>query len=98
MNYGNTFFDKLKEGFNAPVQNLEAHICFLAMKRLAEFSFPMVLFVHDSIGFELDDDFSLENKVKKIEEIMCHWPIKALKTEYDIDFTIPLAVESEIKR
>jgi hypothetical protein len=78
---------------------LSTHIAFLAMKRLAEMNFPMVLFVHDSIGFELDDDgFSLDKKVKKIEEIMTTWPIKALKAEYDIDFTIPLAVKSEIKR
>jgi hypothetical protein len=59
----------------------------------------MVLFVHDSIGFELDDDgFSLNNKIKKIEEIMCNWPVKALKEEYGIDFTIPITVKSEVKR
>jgi len=98
-NYGQTFFGKLRQAVNVPVQNLSTHIAFLAMKRLTDFSFRMVLFVHDSIGFELDDDgFSLDKKVKKIEEIMTTWPIKALKAEYDIDFTIPLAVKSEIKR
>jgi len=99
QNYGQTFFGKLRQAVNVPVQNLSTHIAFLAMKRLVDFNFPMVLFVHDSIGFELDDDgFSLDAKVKKIEEIMCQWPVKALKEEYNIDFTIPLTVKSEIKR
>ena len=99
QNYGSTFFGKLRQAVNVPVQNLSTHIAFLAMKRLVDFNFPMVLFVHDSIGFELDDDgFSLDKKVKKIEEIMTTWPVKALKEEYGIDFTIPLAVKSEVKR
>jgi uracil-DNA glycosylase family 4 len=101
-NYGSTFFGKLRQAVNVPVQNLSTHIAFLAMKRLVDFNFPMVLFVHDSIGFELDDESDLDNhimgnKIKKIEEIMTTWPIKALKAEYDIDFTIPLAVKSEVK-
>jgi uracil-DNA glycosylase family 4 len=98
VNYGSTFFGKLRQGVNVPVQNLSTHIAFLAMKRLAEFNFPMVLFVHDSIGFELDDDHTLPEIVKHIEKVMCRWPIQALKSEYDIDFTIPLSVKSEIKR
>jgi len=98
QNYGQTFFGKLRQGVNVPVQNLSTHIAFLAMKRLAEFNFPMVLFVHDSIGFELDDDHTLPEIVKHIEKVMCRWPIQALKSEYDIDFTIPLSVKSEIKR
>jgi uracil-DNA glycosylase family 4 len=98
QNFGQTFFGKLRQAVNVPVQNLSTHIAFLAMKRLVTFEFPMVLFVHDSIGFELDDDYSLINKVKKIEDIMTTWPIKALKEEYNIDFTIPLTVKSEIKR
>jgi uracil-DNA glycosylase family 4 len=102
-NYGSTFFGKLRQAVNVPVQNLSTHIAFLAMKRLAEMNFPMVLFVHDSIGFELDDESDLDkhimgNKIKKIEEIMCNWPVKALKEEYGIDFTIPLTVKSEVKR
>jgi DNA polymerase I-like protein with 3'-5' exonuclease and polymerase domains len=98
QNYGQTFFGKLRQAVNVPVQNLSTHIAFLAMKRLAEFNFPMVLFVHDSIGFELDDDHTLPEIVKHIEKVMCKWPIKALKAEYDIDFTIPIAVKSEVKR
>jgi DNA polymerase I-like protein with 3'-5' exonuclease and polymerase domains len=98
QNYGSTFFGKLRQAVNVPVQNLSTHIAFLAMKRLAEFNFPMVLFVHDSIGFELDDDHTLPEIVKHIEKVMCKWPIQALKTEYDIDFTIPISVKSEIKR
>lgn len=98
QNYGQTFFGKLRQAVNVPVQNLSTHIAFLAMKRLAEFNFPMVLFVHDSISFELDDDHTLPEIVKHIEKVMCKWPIQALKVEYDIDFTIPLAVKSEIKR
>jgi uracil-DNA glycosylase family 4 len=98
QNYGQTFFGKLRQAVNVPVQNLSTHIAFLAMKRLAEFNFPMVLFVHDSIGFELDDDHTLPEIVKHIEKVMCKWPVQALKTEYDIDFTIPLACKSEIKR
>jgi DNA polymerase-1 len=98
QNYGQTFFGKLRQAVNVPVQNLSTHIAFLAMKRLAEFNFPIVLFVHDSIGFELDDDHTLPEIVRHIEKVMCRWPIQALKTEYDIDFTIPLAVKSEIKR
>jgi len=98
QNYGQTFFGKLRQAVNVPVQNLSTHIAFLAMKRLADFSFPMVLFVHDSIGFEMNDDYSLTNQIGQIEKVMCNWPVKALKEEYNIDFTIPLAVKSEIKR
>lgn len=98
QNYGQGFFGKLRQAVNVPVQNLSTHIAFLAMKRLVDFGFPMVLFVHDSIGFELDDDYSLKEKVKKIEQVMCNWPIKALREEYNIEFSIPLAVKSEIKR
>jgi DNA polymerase-1 len=98
QNYGQKFFGKLRQAVNVPVQNLAAHIAFLAMKRLVEFCFPMVLFIHDSIGFEIDDDYALASKVKHIEKVMCEWPVKALKEEYNVNLTVPLMVESEIKR
>jgi len=98
QNYGHKFFGKLRQAVNVPVQNLSAHIAFLAMKRLAYFNFPMVLFVHDSIGFELDDDYSLNNKVTMIEHIMCNYPVTALKEEYNVNLEVPLMVESTVKR
>jgi len=98
QNYGHKFFGKLRQAVNVPVQNLAAHIAFLAMKRLQELKFPMVLFVHDSISFELDDDENLEGKIKEIEQVMCHYPVKALKDEYNVILEVPLMVESTVKR
>jgi uracil-DNA glycosylase family 4 len=98
QNHGHKFFGKLRQAVNVPVQNLSAHIAFLAMKRLQELKYPMVLFIHDSISFELDDDESLECKIKEIEQVMCHYPVKALKDEYGVNLEVPLMVESTVKR
>lgn len=97
-NHGQKFFGKLRQGVNVPVQNLAAHIAFLAMKKLQEEGFPMVLFVHDSISFEFEDNDEIETNVRRAEEIMCEYPIEILKKEYSVLFTVPLRVESEVKR
>lgn len=98
LNYGNSFAGKLRQAVNVPVQNLAAVIAFLAMKRLAELGFVMTLFIHDSISFELEDDENLEKNIKIIEDVMCNYPVKALEEEYGVKLTVPLMVESEIKR
>lgn len=97
-NYGNDFFGKLRQGVNVPVQNLACHIAFLAMRKLHSLNFPMVLFVHDSISFEFDNDEHLMTNIRKAEDIMTSYPIQCLRDEFGINFTIPLQVETEIKK
>lgn len=92
------FMTWLREGANVKVQNLAAHIAFLAIKRLKELNMPMVLFVHDSISFEFDKDLYDQKTQDIIEEAMIKYPIEALRNEFNVDFTIPLTVETEIKR
>jgi DNA polymerase-1 len=86
----------LRQAVNFKVQNLSAHIAYVAMAELANQGMPSVGFVHDAVLFEFENTEELEKAMPKIEYAMTIHPVKFLKDKFGIDLNIPLTIESKV--
>jgi uracil-DNA glycosylase family 4 len=89
--------DAERQAINSPIQSLASDIMLLSMVRLSN-TLPadragVVLTVHDSIGFELRDDY-VEEGVPLIRETM--EDLSILRKKFGCDITVPITVEVKV--
>ncbi len=87
--------EALRQAVNVKVQNLAAHIAYIAMAECERIGLAPVGFVHDSLLFECNPE-DVEGSLRSIEYAMTRHPPEFLKNEFDIDFDIPLAIETKV--
>jgi len=86
----------LRQAVNFKVQNLSAHITYVAMAELDRLNMPTTGFVHDAVLFEFGNEKELEEAMPKITSAMVDHPRKFLKYNFGINLNIPLQIESKI--
>jgi DNA polymerase I len=86
----------LRQAVNFKVQNLSAHVAYIAMAELERIHMPTVGFVHDAVLFEFSNEKELENAMPNITSAMVNHPRDFLRHNFDINLNIPLAIESKI--
>ncbi len=83
----------LRQAVNFKVQNLSAHISFIAMAELERLAMPCIGFVHDAVLFEFGNEKELEEAMPKITTAMVDHPKEFLREHFNLDLNIPLAIE-----
>lgn len=89
--------EALRQAVNTKVQGLAAHIALVAAAELERRELPVVGFIHDAFLFDFDSFEEYEARKEEIDEVMCKYPITFLKENFDVDFSVPLAAEHEVK-
>lgn len=92
----NMRLEALRQAVNCKVQNTAAHIAYIALAELNRRNMPHIGFIHDSFFFEFDSEDSAMRGLKEIEYCMTQWPQEFLVREFNIDFNIPLRIESKV--
>ena len=86
----------LRQAVNFKVQNLSAHIAYIAMAEMNERMLPMVGFVHDAVLFEFRSEQAFEWHRSNINYAMMVHPRCFLRYHFDIDLNIPLTIEYKV--
>lgn len=83
----------LRQAVNFKVQNLSAHIAYIAMSELERQELPSIGFVHDAVLFEFGSEKELEEATPKITQAMTIHPREFLQKEFGVILNIPLTIE-----
>lgn len=86
----------LRQAVNFKVQNLSAHIAYLALARLEQMGIPSIGFVHDSVLFELTNEKDLVKLAPQITSAMVDYPRAFLQEHFGVILNIPLQVEFKV--
>lgn len=89
--------EALNQAVNVKVQNLAAHIAYIAMAELDRRGYPLIGFIHDSLLFEFESEQMYLDSKEEIEWVMTKWPREFLARKFDIDMDMPLCVEDKVK-
>lgn len=86
----------LRQAVNFKVQNLSAHIAYIAMAELENLGIPCVGFVHDAVLFEFANLETFEFLKGQIDRTMIDHPRDFLKEHFGIELNIPLLTEYKV--
>jgi uracil-DNA glycosylase family 4 len=88
--------EALRQAINAPVQDLEVMIAYLAMWEAYQRGLRIVAFLHDAIYVEAPED-CVEEQSNLLREIMENGVPAVLSSEYAYPLCVPLRVDIERK-
>ena len=86
----------LRQAVNFKVQNLAAHIAYIAMAELDRLGLPCTGFVHDAVLFEFGSEKELDEAMPNITRAMVDHPRNFLSNNFDVNLNLPLAIETKV--